>query len=115
MMRHPFDLSLTELQAIAFDTNLDFEEVVSDSEAEQVGGGTIYTTLALGEEGGYCPPSSPPSYPDRCPPYNRPPLPKPRPIPICPIDHPITTHAWGEEGGTVTTLALGEEGGDWTK
>jgi hypothetical protein len=113
-MRHPFDLSLTELQAIDLDSDLDFEEAVSDSEAEQVGGGTIYTTLALGEEGGYCPPPRPIPYPDRCPPYNQPPLPKPIPRPICPpIVHPPVTRAWGEDDCTATTLALGEEGGGW--
>lgn len=112
-MRHPFDLSLNELKAIDseidLNTNLDFDETLSDSEADQIGGGSVYTTLALGEEGGdefY-----PDPYPDRRPRFPR--RPSPKPIPITPIDPPITTHAWGEEGGKVTTLALGEEGGDW--
>lgn len=89
-MRHPFDLNSTELE----DLDLNFEEPLTDDEAQQVGGGwgcfwpikppicidppiyieppikwppdceieplppkypgPIYTTLALGEEGG-CP------------------------------------------------------------
>lgn len=95
-MRHPFDLSLGELQAI----DLDFAEPLTDAEAAQVGGTTIATTLAIGEEGGEW------HYPR---PYPLPrPKPRPRPVPIDPPEY--TTLALGEEGG-VTTLALGEEGG----
>ena len=96
-MRHPFDFTLTELDAI----DLDFQEPLTDHEASHVGGGLTYTTLALGEEGG----SSRP-YPI---PHPRPSKPHPRPI-----EPPtMTTMALGEEGGDVTTLALGEEGGEF--
>lgn len=47
-MRHPFDLSLSELNTI----DLEFEESLTALEAEQVGGGFDVTTMALGEEGG---------------------------------------------------------------
>ncbi|NJO40923.1 MAG: hypothetical protein HC769_21860 [Cyanobacteria bacterium CRU_2_1] len=109
-MRHPFDLDLAELNAI----DLDFEECLTAEEAAQVGGGMVYTTMALGEEGGCFP-----YHPPKCRPISRP----------CPIDPPVTTLALGEEGGDppiskiwlengghATTKALGEEGGlpiDW--
>jgi hypothetical protein len=62
-MRHPFDLDPKddELNFCRNQTtpqDLEFEEAVSPSEAEWVGGGLSFTTLALGEEGGR--PFSPP-------------------------------------------------------
>lgn len=105
MMRHPFDFTLTELDAI----DLDFQENLTDHEASQVGGGLTYTTLAVGEEGG----SSRPY-----------PIPHPRPNPRPSEPPTMTTLALGEEGGDpgwtkalhetggdVTTYAVGEEGG----
>ncbi|MFB2977503.1 hypothetical protein [Microseira sp. BLCC-F43] len=100
-MSHPFDLDPAELEAL----DLDFAEELSNEEAEQVAGGLLVTTLAIGEEGGCWP--------------------KPTPKPI-PIDPCVTTKALGEEGGItkalyedggcpVTTLALGEEGGYTTQ
>jgi hypothetical protein len=105
-MRHPFDLNCDELLA----QDLEFEEALTPEVAEQVGGGWVVTTLALGEEGGRGP-----SHP----------YPKPRSWPFpkltCPPEPPeATTLALGEEGGgpwpqppEITTLALGEEGGDF--
>lgn len=103
-MRHPFDLNPEEIESV----DLDFEEPISDEEAERVGGGlSIYTSMAFGEEGGDFP-----DYPRPiCPPYPLPfpideypkPLPKPIPWPIPP--KPIGPP-------DVTTLAIGEEGGD---
>ena len=46
-MNHPFDLDPAELEA----RDLDFEEMLSDEQAAHIGGGTIFTTLAVGEEG----------------------------------------------------------------
>ncbi|MEB3179370.1 MAG: hypothetical protein VKL59_10110 [Nostocaceae cyanobacterium] len=97
-MHHPFNLTLTDLEAI----DLDFEEEIS-TESEKVDGGlSIAVTKALWEggctsacqEGGdiWLPPSPP-----KCPPS------KP-PISICPPEPPICPPQ-------VTTLALGEEGG----
>ncbi|MBF2074659.1 MAG: hypothetical protein IGS50_12975 [Synechococcales cyanobacterium C42_A2020_086] len=90
-MQHPFDLDLTSLKLI----DLDFAEplVAEQDETALEGSGRRYTTLALGEEGG----------------YSRPPRWKPEPTP------PITTLALSEEGGhpPITTLALGEEGGSY--
>lgn len=106
-MRHPFDLNAAELETI----ELDFAEEITAEEAAKVGGGLsiattrafgeeggcdypvkpikpiepIFTTLALGEEGGWCPTPTP--------------TPIPEPLPIKP---PIE----------VTTLAIGEEGGE---
>ena len=93
-MNHPFNLNLSDLEAV----DLDFEEQLSVEEAEKVGGGTIFTTLALGEEGG----CYPPIIKDPC--YPRPPIKWPLPCEL-PIDPP-------GEPPEVTTLALGEEGGD---
>ncbi|BAY20347.1 hypothetical protein NIES2100_00880 [Calothrix sp. NIES-2100] len=47
-MQHPFALNLSDLEMI----ECDFEENLSEEEAVQVQGGTVFTTLALGEEGG---------------------------------------------------------------
>ena len=88
-MRHPFDLDPSELKTV----DLDFGEQLTDEEAAQVGGGlTIYTTEAVGEEGGgFYPLPYPLPYP-----YSLP-YPKPYPKPIGP---PLaTTMALGEEGG----------------
>ncbi|AUS99897.1 hypothetical protein CLI64_05560 [Nostoc sp. CENA543] len=48
-MKHPFDLNIADLEAL----NLETQEL-TDEEADQVTGGLkpIFTTLALGEEGG---------------------------------------------------------------
>lgn len=59
-MSHPFELELYKLEAI----ELDFEQQLTDEEAAKIGGGIkgsqknkdkepIFTTLAVGEEGGY--------------------------------------------------------------
>jgi len=111
-MRHPFDLDLQDLepgtnQSQSLTGDLEFEEAVSPTEAEAVGGGFTLTTLAIGEEGGH------------------PRFPRPKPQPTPPIQYPVkpiappvyTTLAIGEEGGCfdppeVTTKAFGEEGGD---
>lgn len=99
MLRHPFDLNLEELQA----QDLEFEEVLTDTVAQSVGGQlSIFTTLAIGEEGGRWP--NPGSKPFPC--YCQRPVEPPE----------VTTQALGEEGGAplhpdVTTLAMGEEGG----
>ncbi len=98
-MNHPFALELSDLESI----DLEFEEYLNSEDATQVGGLTLATTKALGEEGGI-PPSNyytkawhesggwnyPPSYPPNHPPT------KP------PVDEPPI----------FTTLAIGEEGGD---
>ena len=47
-MNHPFDLGPTELEAM----DLDFGEPLTDEEAAHIRGGAIFTTLAVGEEGG---------------------------------------------------------------
>ena len=107
-MRHPFDLNDSELEAL----DLDFEEELTEEEAAQVGGGlSLYTTKALGEEGGDFPKPIPfdPPHPF---PFPKP-IPQPQPEPHPPI---ATTLAIGEEGGDdlpVTTLAIGEEGGGY--
>lgn len=95
-MKHPFELKIGDLEAI----DLEFEEFLTLGDATQVGGLSLATTKALGEEGG-TPPSSyytkawyetggwnhPPYYSSIKPPFDKPP--------------------------EVTTLALGEEGGDY--
>lgn len=102
-MSHPFDLSISELEAI----DLEFEEQLTVEQANNVGGGIFATTLALGEEGGdYHPPIIiEPIYPR--PPIKWPPdceLPIKPPIKR-PIKPPIKPPIY-------TTLAIGEEGGD---
>lgn len=110
-MRHPFDLSPEELEAL----ELDFEEQLTDEEAERVGGGqSIAFTKAIGENGGGLP-ICPIPYPLPRPKPGPKPSPKPDPKPIEPPI--ITTLALGEEGGypeppIATTMALGEEGGE---
>ena len=102
-MNHPFDLDPAQLEAIDFD----FEEAPSDALIDPIGGGIIFTTLAMGEEGG--------CHPIQC-------ISAPCPgseggevggFPPPPIDPPMTTMAIGEEGGgpPMTTMAIGEEGG----
>ncbi|MEG4585149.1 hypothetical protein QUA54_08000 [Microcoleus sp. MOSTC5] len=106
-MDHPFDLDAAQLEAI----NFGFEETLSDALIDTIAGGIggiIFTTLAMGEEGG--------SHPIQC---ISAPCPgneggggvgfTPPPI----FDPPMTTMALGEEGGSppMTTMALGEEGG----
>jgi hypothetical protein len=98
-MNHPFALELSDLESI----DLEFEEYLTPEDATQVGGLTLATTKALGEEGGTppfdyytkawyegggwnYPPYYPPNYPPIKPPVDEPPI--------------------------YTTLALGEEGGD---
>ncbi len=116
-MRHPFDLNDSELEAL----DLDFEEELTEEEAAQVGGGlSLYTTKALGEEGGGFTKAlgeGGGDFPKPIP-FDPPhPFPFPKPIPV-PEPHPpiATTLAIGEEGGDdlpVTTLAIGEEGGGY--
>jgi hypothetical protein len=92
-MRHPFDLQPTELVAI----DLNFEETLTEEEAQQVGGGLQY-----------CPPIKPPQY--LGPPIQLPPdcEIKPLPLPCYPIDPPSPPIS---KEPIMTTLALGEEGG----
>jgi hypothetical protein len=106
-MDHPFDLDAAQLEAI----NFGFEETLSaDALIDLIGGaigGIIFTTLAMGEEGGDCPIDC---------------ISAPCPgsegggggFPVGPIfEPPMTTMAMGEEGGDppMTTMAIGEEGG----
>jgi hypothetical protein len=96
-MRHPFDLKQAELKAI----DLNFEETLTDEEAQQVGGGLQY-----------CYPIKPPHYlgpPIQLPPDCKiTPLPLPLPEPCYPIDPPSPPIS---KEPIMTTLALGEEGG----
>jgi hypothetical protein len=107
-MRHPFDLNSTELETV----ELEFSEEITSEEAALVGGGlSIATTRALGEEGGYDYPIKPiePIYTSLafgeeggwCPTPLPQPLPHPIPEPL-PIKPPFE----------VTTMAIGEEGGE---
>lgn len=97
-MSHPFDLNPVDLEHL----DLDFEESLSDGEAEQVGGGlSIYTTEKYGEEGGDAPI-----------PY---PYPKPWPPIVCvtePCEYPLLYPPQPIKPPIFTTMALGEEGGD---
>jgi hypothetical protein len=98
-MSHPFEMNLSDLEAL----DLEFEEKLTNQEAATIGGGSDFTTLALGEEGGDgWQPIKPPRF--WSPPIKIPPCHKPPVKPPCqpPIDPPI-----------YTTLALGEEGGDF--
>ncbi len=87
-MKHPFALNNAEL-ASAKDSvrELNAEDINAVSGAC----GPIYTTMALGEEGG--------DYTTMA-------------VGEEGGDTP-TTMAIGEEGGDYTTMAIGEEGGDW--
>jgi hypothetical protein len=103
-LNHPFALNISDLE----DLTLDFEEQLTDQETAQIVGGTKFTTLALGEEGGDpgdivcisapCPGSE----------TGGEPLPKPLPKPPKP---PVYTKAWFECGGTPYTKVLYEMGG----
>lgn len=47
-MRHPFELELSELETL----NLEFQQITAE-EAGKVYGGSVVTTQALCEEGGW--------------------------------------------------------------
>jgi hypothetical protein len=47
-MRHPFELEISDLEAV----NFNIEEELTGEEAIQVTGGLVLITQALGEEGG---------------------------------------------------------------
>jgi hypothetical protein len=100
-MRHPFALTLADLETLELDL---------DTHASQVTGGMIAITLAMGENGGNC--YAPPK--PICPPPKPTPTPCP-PVLICDPKPPeMTTMAIGEEGGCpppVYTKALCETGG----
>lgn len=91
-MRHPFELELSDLEAIEFNV----VEELTDEEAANIGGGRKFTTFAVGEEGGEVTTQA-----------------------LGEEGGSPTTKALGEEGGfnpgpkppIFTTLALGEEGG----
>jgi len=99
-MDHPFDLDAAQLEAIDFD----FEETLSDALIAPIGGGIIFTTLAMGEEGG--------CHPIQC-------ISAPCPgsegggagFGLTPIDDWATTQAMGEEGGGSGTQPWWEGGG----
>ncbi|MGD1805063.1 hypothetical protein ACP6PL_06435 [Dapis sp. BLCC M126] len=103
-MNHPFALNISDLE----DVNLDIEEQLTDEEASQINGGKgeepIFTTLAIGEEGGHypgdivcisapCPGSESGGHP----------WPKPMPMPMPPKPHkpPVMTKALYENGGPI--------------
>jgi hypothetical protein len=98
-MNHPFALDISDLETI----ELNFEETLSDEEANQVTGGLTITTQAVGEEGGHeivcisapCPGSE--GGDNSGSPSKRPPK--------------VTTLAIGEEGGHPVTKAWLEVGG----
>ena len=50
-MRHPFELTSTELENLELDF-VELLELLTNEEAAQVIGGVKFTTKALGEEGG---------------------------------------------------------------
>jgi hypothetical protein len=93
-MRHPFELELSDLEAVEFNV----VEDLTDEEAANIGGGRRLTTQALGEEGGEV-----------------------TTLAVGEEGGEVTTFAVGEEGGfnpgpkppIATTLALGEEGGSY--
>lgn len=102
-MIHPFALELSDLEAI----DLDFEEHLTAEEADQVGGGLIAITQAIGETGGTLPDRwvwTKALYETGYNPSPKPPIYQPSPHPSKP---PFS------EPPEVTTLALGEEGGDY--
>ncbi len=118
-LNHPFALNISDLE----DINLDIEEQLTDEEAAQISGGKgiyeepVFTTLAIGEEGGHdpcdivcisapCPGSETGGNP----------LPKPIPTPLPPEapkppKPPVLTKALCENGGGPYTKALYENGG----
>jgi hypothetical protein len=94
-MNHPFSLTIEEL-AIA---DLSFNETAADT---VVGGLSLYTTQALGEEGGH-------EFPDGGPIHNPHPFPRPRPLPH-PVPQPnphYPTRRWHEGGGPIIDWAKG--------
>lgn len=92
-MSHPFALNPVELEHL----DLDFEQSLTDEEAEQFGAGLTITTQALGEEGGCQPP----------------PIPAHPPGPIVCVTAPCLPYPWPHPWPPIaTTLAIGEEGGD---
>jgi hypothetical protein len=116
-MHHPFALNLSDLEVI----EQDFVESLSNEEATQVqGGGEVFTTLALGEEGGdvttlalgeeggsiQCISAPCPGSETGGNPY---------PIPI-PPKPPVVTCMKGEDGGGsfYTKAWFGIEGGGWS-
>ena len=99
-MNHPFDLDPAQLEAIDFD----FEEAPSDALIDPIGGGIIFTTLAMGEEGG--------CHPIQC-------ISAPCPgsegggggFDVAPIDDGAMTQAIGEDGRGPGTQPWWEGGG----
>jgi bacteriocin-like protein len=96
-LTHPFALDISDLE----DLKLNFAEQLTEEETAQISGGIkkdepIFTTLAVGEEGGVqcisapCPGSENGSRP----PHQSPRYPKP-PKP------PVYTRAWHENGGCI--------------
>ncbi|MBD2776981.1 hypothetical protein [Iningainema tapete] len=82
-MRHPFDLEISNLEIV-----LNFEEITDEQANKVVGGESVYTTLAVGEEGGDA-----------------------TTLALGEEGGYKTTLALGEEGGDFTTRSLREEGG----
>ena len=80
-MRHPFELKISDLEAV----KLDAVRELTDEETKQISGGgsELVTTLALGEEGGHEPVTTLALGEEGG--YPRPPF--------------ATTRALGEEGG----------------
>jgi hypothetical protein len=98
-MNHPFNRKFNDLEP----QELEFEEQLTEEEAEKVGGAySVVTTLAIGEEGGYG--GYPKPYPRPIAPPMYPPIDYPMPMPKQPKP---------EEPPVYTTMALGEEGGDF--
>ena len=99
-MNHPFDLDPAELEAM----DLDFGEPLTDEEAAHIRGGTDFTTLAVGEEGG--------CHPRQC-------ISAPCPgsegggagFDVAPIDDGAMTQAIGEDGREPGTQPWWEGGG----
>lgn len=54
MTQHPFDREFSEQEAAKSNAEqqTDADDELSDEETEQVAGGSTFTTLAIGEEGG---------------------------------------------------------------
>jgi len=109
-LNHPFALNLSDLE----DLNLDIEEQLTDEEAAQINGGKgeepIFTTLAIGEEGG-TPPGDIVCISAPCPGSETGGHPLPKPMPPEPPKPPVCTRAWFENGGRPYTKALYENGG----
>ncbi len=98
-MSHPFDLNLSDLEAI----EIDFEKQLTDEESARFSGGSqirCITTPCPGSGGGGS--TRPPSF--EFPPIKFPPIKFP------PIKFPVGEKP-PKDPPTATTLALGEEGG----